>query len=228
MDADEKRRFKDEIYEQFARIGKAFSSPPRLELIDLLAQGEWAVEELAEETGMSTANTSRHLQVLRRARLVSRRKEGNQAFYGLSGPEVFSAWRAVRELAESRLGDVRDIVGQYLSDRDELEAVTTSELASRLEAEDVIVLDVRPEREYRAGHIPGARSIPVETLEDRLEELSGEAEIVAYCRGPYCVFSDEAVRRLRVLGHDVRRLEEGLPDWVAEGRPVEHETALSD
>lgn len=145
MNTDDKRRFKHEIYEQFARIGKALSSPPRLELIDLLAQGERAVEELAEETGMSTANTSRHLQVLRRARLVRRRKEGNRAFYSLSGPDVFSAWRAVRELAEARLGDVREIVQQYLTDRDQLQGITSAEVAARLEEDDgVLVLDVRP------------------------------------------------------------------------------------
>lgn len=228
MDTDEKRRFKDEIYDQFARIGKAFSSPPRLELVDLLAQGERAVEELAEETGMSTANTSRHLQVLRRARLVRRRKDGNRAYYNLSGPDVFSAWRAVRELAEARLGDVREVVEQYLTDRGQLRAITTAELATRLEEnDDVLVLDVRPEREYRTGHIPGARSIPIETLEDHLGELSGDEEIVAYCRGPYCVFSDEAVRRLRARGFDVKRLEGGLPDWAAEGHPVDEEAALA-
>ncbi|MFW6207028.1 MAG: rhodanese-like domain-containing protein, partial [Gemmatimonadota bacterium] len=153
---------------------------------------------------------------------------GNRAFYSLSGPDVFSAWRAVRKLAEARLGDVHEIVQQYLTDREQLQGITPTELAARLEEDDgVLVLDVRPEREYRTGHIPGARSIPIETLEERLGELSGDQQIVAYCRGPYCVFSDEAVRRLRAEGFDVKRLEGGLPDWAAEGRPVKQDTALS-
>lgn len=221
MNTDEKRRFKDEIYGQFARLGKALSSPRRLELVDLLAQDERAVDELAEETGMSTANTSRHLQVLRGVRLVRRRREGNRVYYRLASPEVYDAWRALRTLAEARLGDVREIVEEYLADRGELRAVDREELARRLEEGDVVVLDVRPEREYRAGHIPGARSLPLEALERRLDELPDDQEIVAYCRGPYCVFSDEAVRRLRARGYEVTRLEGGLPEWRAEGRPVE-------
>lgn len=220
MDTKEKRRFKDEIYGQFARLGKALSSPRRLELVDLLAQDERAVDELAEETGMSTANTSRHLQVLRGVRLVRRRREGNRVYYRLASPEVYDAWRALRTLAEARLGDVREIVEEYLDDRGELRAVSREELARRLEEDDVVVLDVRPEREYRAGHIPGARSLPLEDLERRLDELPDDQEIVAYCRGPYCVFSDDAVRRLRARGFDVTRMEGGLPEWRAEGRPV--------
>ncbi len=221
MDRDQKRSFKDEIYDQFARIGKAFSSARRLEVIDLLAQCERSVEELAEETGMSVANTSRHLQVLRRERLVRRRKEGTYVYYSLAGSEVFQAWTSVRSLAESRLAEVEDTVERYLTDRDQLEALTPDELEDRLEKDDVILLDVRPEEEYRTGHIPGARSVPVDTLEARLEELPDDGEVVAYCRGPYCVFSDEAVRRLQEEGWTARRLEGGLPDWAAEGRPVE-------
>jgi rhodanese-related sulfurtransferase len=221
MDNARKRSFKDEVYEQFARIGKAFSSASRLELIDLLAQGERAVEELAEETDMSVANTSRHLQVLRRERLVRRRKEGTYVYYTLAGSEVYRAWTAVRSLAESRLAEVEETVRRYLTDRKELEAVTAAELETRLEREDVIVLDVRPEAEYRDGHIPGAQSIPVDRLEEHLDQLPEGQEIVAYCRGPYCVYSDEAVRRLRSTGRSARRLDEGLPGWKAAGRPVE-------
>lgn len=227
MDRDRKRSFKEEIYDQFARIGKAFSSARRLELIDLLAQTERSVEELAEETGMSVANTSRHLQVLRRERLVRRRKEGTYVYYTLAGTEVYDAWKAVRALAESRLAEIEDTVQRYLSDREQLEALTTEELEDRLAEDGVIVLDVRPEEEYRSGHIPGARSVPVDRLESRLDELPEEGEIVAYCRGPYCVFSDEAVRRLQEEGRTAHRLEGGLPDWEAEGRPVE-ESASSD
>lgn len=221
MEDSQKRSFKDEIYDQFARIGKAFSSARRLELVDLLAQTERTVEELAEETGMSVANTSRHLQVLRRERLVRRRKEGTYVHYTLAGPEVYRAWKAVRALAEVRLAEIDDTVRRYLTDRDQFEAVTAGELEARLDDEDVIVLDVRPTEEYRAGHIPGARSVPIDRLEEHLDALPEDKEVVAYCRGPYCVFSDAAVRRLRARGRKARRLEVGLPDWVAEGRPVE-------
>jgi rhodanese-related sulfurtransferase/predicted transcriptional regulator len=221
MDTDRKRAFKDEIYEQFARIGKAFSSASRLELIDLMAQRERTVEELAEETEMSVANTSRHLQVLKGERLVRRRKDGTRAYYTLAGPEVYRAWKAVRTLAEARLAEVEETVKRYLSDRDEMEVLSPEELEERLERDDVLVLDVRPEKEYDAGHIPGARSIPIDQIEDRLDELPDDKEIVAYCRGPYCVYSDDAVRELREKGRDALRLTEGLPDWLVEGRPVE-------
>lgn len=221
MDNDRKRAFKDEIYEQFARIGKAFSSASRLELIDLMAQGERTVEELADETEMSVANTSRHLQVLKGERLVRRRKEGTRAYYTLAGPEVYRAWKAVRTLAEARLAEVEETVKRYLSDREEMEALSPEELEERLKRDDVLVLDVRPEEEYEAGHIPGARSIPIDQLAEHLEELPDDRDIVAYCRGPYCVYSDDAVRELREKGREAFRLTEGLPDWLVEGRPVE-------
>ncbi len=221
MDPAQKRSFKDEIYDQFARIGKALSSASRLELIDLLAQRERTVDELAEETDMSVANTSRHLQVLKGERLVRRRKEGTRAYYTLAGPEVYRAWKAVRTLAESRLPEIEETVRRYLTDRDKMEALSPEELEERIENDDILVLDVRPEEEYETGHIPGARSIPLNRLEERLGELPEEKEIVAYCRGPYCVYSDEAVRQLRDAGRDARRLTEGLPDWAVEGRPVE-------
>jgi rhodanese-related sulfurtransferase len=221
MNHKKKRAFKDEIYEQFARIGKALSSASRLELIDLLAQGERTVDALAEETEMSVANTSRHLQVLKGERLVRRRKEGTRAYYTLAGPEVYRAWRAVRSLAEARLAEVEETVRRYLTDRDQMDALTPEELEERLEEDEVLVLDVRPKEEYRTGHIPGARSIPIDQLEEHLEDLPEDKEIVAYCRGPYCVYSDDAVRKLREEGRNARRLSEGLPDWLAEGRSVE-------
>ena len=222
MENEQKRAFKDEIYEQFARIGKAFSSGSRLELIDLLAQQERTVDELAEETEMSVANTSRHLQVLKGERLVRRRKDGTRAYYRLAGPEVYRAWKAMRSLAETRLAEVEETVKRYLSDRDEMEALSQEELEERLERDDVLVLDVRPEEEFEAGHIPGARSIPVDRLEGHLDELPEDRDIVAYCRGPYCVYSDDAVRKLREKGRNARRLSGGLPDWLVEGRSVEH------
>ncbi len=221
MENEKKRAFKDEIYDQFARIGKAFSSASRLELIDLLAQGERSVDKLADETEMSVANTSRHLQVLKKERLVRRRKDGTRAFYRLAGPEVYRAWRAMRTLAESRLSEVEETVQHYLSDRDELGALSPEELEERLADEEVVVIDVRPEGEYETGHIPGARSIPIDQFEAHLDDLPTDRPIVAYCRGPYCVYSDDAVRRLREKGYDAYRLTEGLPDWASEDRPVE-------
>ncbi len=220
MDSSEKRTFKDELYEQFARIGKALSSPRRLEMIDLLAQKEWSVEELAEEAGLSVANTSRHLQMLRREHLVRRQKQGKYIFYTLAGEDVYAAWRALRQLAESRLAEVDRIVQTFLSAREEMEAVTAEELAERRARDEVTVLDVRPAEEFAAGHIPGARSIPVDELEERLGELPPDREIVAYCRGPYCVFSDQAIDKLISRGFRARRLAGGLPDWVGEHRPV--------
>lgn len=225
MEIEAKRAFKDEIYEQFARIGKAFSSASRLELIDLLAQRERRVDDLAEETGMSVANTSRHLQVLRRERLVQRRKDGTRAFYTLADPSVYRAWRALRALAETRLAEVETTVQHYLTDRASMTALSAEELKTRLERDDVILLDVRPEPEYDAGHIPGARSLPIDELAAHIEALPGGHEVVAYCRGPYCVYSDEAVRRLRDRGYEAHRLAGGLPDWAAAGHPVERTAA---
>ena len=217
------RAFKNQLFEQFARIGKALANPRRLELLDLLAQGERTVENLAQETSMSVASTSRHLQVLRAARLVEVRREGLYAYYQLADERVFVVWQAIRNLGEARLAEIDLIVQTFLKDRDSLEAVDAEELLARLQDERVVILDVRPEEEYRAGHIPSARSVPVERLEAYLEEIPKDREIVAYCRGPYCVFSDEAVALLRSRGYQARRLAQGLPDWRAAGMPVERE-----
>src|SRR5215216_7615585 len=193
MNNAEHREFKDHIFEQFARIGKALSHPKRLEIIDLLAQAERAVEQVAKETAMPVANASQHLQVLKGARMVEVRREGLYMHYRLADEDVFRTWQAVRDLAESRLAEVDGVVEAYLENRDALEAVDATELMERLSDEGVVVLDVRPEEEYRAGHIPGALSVPVDALEAALQTLPKDREIVAYCRGPYCVFSDEAV-----------------------------------
>jgi len=170
---------------------------------------------------MSVANTSRHLQELKSARLVEVRRQGHYGYYRLADEGVYGVWRAIRGLGEARLAEIEQLVGTYLTDRDSLEAVCAKELLSKMREEDVVVLDVRPEEEYRAGHIPGARSVPVERLEAYLGEIPEDREIVAYCRGPYCVFSDKAVALLRSRGYRVSRLEEGLPDWRAAGLPVE-------
>jgi rhodanese-related sulfurtransferase len=221
MSNDSKRPFKRELFEEFARIGQALASGARLELLDLLSQTERTVEQLADETGLSVANVSQHLQVMRRARLVEVRREGLYAFYRLADEGVFRVWQAMRALGEARLLEVQEVVRTYLKDREKLEAVTAEELARRLEDGSVVVLDVRPAEEYRACHISGAVSIPVGELKKRLSELPRRKEIVAYCRGPYCVQSDTAVALLSANGFKVRRMAVGLPDWRASGLPVE-------
>lgn len=213
------RLFKRDLYEQFARVGKALASPARLELLDLLAQSERSVEDLAREADLTVANASQHLQVLRQARLVDVRRDGNLRYYRLAGPEAFRVWQSLRDFGESCVAEVGQLVRTYLQEREDLEAISLEELRARLA--DVVVLDVRPEVEFRAGHIPGARSLPVEQLHARLQDLPQDTVIVAYCRGPYCVYSDEAVQVLRDQGFDARRLAVGLPDWEAAGLPVE-------
>ena len=224
MKADEKRTFKHLLYEQFARIGKALSGAHRLELLDVLAQGERSVEALAQETGMSVANASQHLQVLRAAQLVEVRREGVYSYYRLANERVFHLWQALRQVGEARLAEIDRIVQTYLHDRRLLQPISARELLARLAEGNIILLDVRPVEEYAAGHLPRALSIPLPELEVRLPELSCELDIVDYCRGPYCVFADEAVALLRAWGYHARRLEEGLPDWRALGFPVENGT----
>src|SRR5437588_971661 len=224
MDQQEKRAFKNQLYEQFARIGKALSSSHRLELLEVLAQGEHSVEALAQETGMSVANASQHLQVLRAAQLVEVRREGVYIYYRLADERVFSLWQAMREVGEARIAEIERIVQTYLHERTLLQPISAAELRQRLIEGDVVLLDVRPVEEYQASHLPDALFIPVTELEARLPELPREKEIVAYCRGPYCVFADEAVALLQTNGYNARRLEQGLPDWRALGLPIESGT----
>jgi rhodanese-related sulfurtransferase/DNA-binding transcriptional ArsR family regulator len=221
MNQQEKRAFKNHLYEQFARIGKALSNAHRLELLEVLAQGEHSVEELAKETGMSVANASQHLQVLRAAQLVEVRREGVYIYYRLANEQVFTLWQAMRQVGEARIAEIDRIVDTYLHDRSLLQPISAQELLQRLVDNNIILLDVRPVEEYAAGHLPEALSIPVADLEARLPELPQDKEIVAYCRGPYCVFADEAVALLRTNGYSAHRLEQGLPDWQALGLPVE-------
>ena len=215
------RAFKDNLFEQFARIGKALANGKRLELLELLAQKECTVEELTRLTEMSSANTSQHLQVLRHARLIEFRKDGLYARYRLADGRVFGLWQALRDLGEDRIAEIDRVVHCFLKERSTLRAVTTEELRKRLKDGNAIVLDVRPAEEYGAGHIPGARSIPLSELKIRLRELPKTREIVAYCRGPYCVLADEAVAMLRSRGLKAFRLDQGFPDWKARGFPVE-------
>jgi rhodanese-related sulfurtransferase len=211
---------KHRIYSQLTRIAKALSSPGRLELIELLAQGERTVEVLARGAGLSIANASHHLQVLREARLVEARKQGLYVHYRLAGPDVFNLFRTLRRVAGRRLDEVDQILKTYFGSRDALEPVGRRDLLKRADEGTVVVLDVRPPEEYRAGHIPGAISVPLEQLAARLSSLPRDKEIVAYCRGPYCVLSFDAVKALRAHGRKARRLEDGFPEWRAAGHPV--------
>ena len=214
------RRFKTAIYEQFARIGKAISNPARLELLDLLCQGPRTVEALAKEATLGLANTSQHLKALRVARLVEAEKSGLYVTYSLADEQVCQFFRSLRILAESRLVEVREITREFLADRKGLEPVDREALLAKVRDGAVTVLDVRPAEEYRSGHIPGALSIPLKELERRLSDLPRERDIVAYCRGPYCVLAVEAVEMLRARGFSAFRLEQSVQDWWAEGLPV--------
>ncbi len=214
------RAFKDAIYEQFARIGKAVSSPKRLELLDLLCQGERTVEVLAKESGLTVANASQHLQVLRAARLVAAEKEGLFVIYRLADQTVCEFFRTMRVLAESQLAEVDQIKRRFLEGREGMQPVDREALLDLVREEAVTVLDVRPVEEYNAGHIPGALSIPLKELKQHLAELPRDQEIVAYCRGPYCVLSVQAVEMLRAKGFQAVRLEEGIQDLRAMGFPI--------
>lgn len=205
------RRAKDALFEAIASMGKAFASPRRLELIDLLAQGPRTVEELARATAQSTANTSQHLQALHTAGAVDRQREGIRVRYRLAGDDVLELWLALSAISAGRIAEVERAAHEYLGEP--VEAITQDELKARLQKGDLVLVDVRPEEEFEAGHIQGAVSIPVDELSDRLGELPQDAEIIAYCRGPLCAYAHNAVRRLRSAGHAARRLEGGWPEW---------------
>lgn len=211
------REAKDDLFDGFAEVAKALSSGRRAELIDVLEQGDRNVEQLADEIGQSVANTSFHLRALAAAGLVTTRRDGNRIYYRLSSPRVAELWAAVRDVAVAHHAELDALAAAYLGGRSELEQMSRSELARRLEAGDVVVIDVRPAAEYEAGHITGARSIPIESLQQRLAELPDDVEVVAYCRGPFCVYADDAVRRLRAGGRRARRLEDGFPQWQRAG-----------
>jgi rhodanese-related sulfurtransferase/DNA-binding transcriptional ArsR family regulator len=215
------REFKDALYAQFARIGHALASPKRIELLDLLGQGEKTVETLADQVATPIKNTSAHLRVLRQARLVETRRDGTYVYYRLADDDVFRLLKALEALGHSRLADVQHVVRLYLDSRDQLEPVTFKELRQLMRDGDITILDVRPTDEYEAGHIPDALSVPVPELKRRLREIPKNREVIAYCRGRYCVYSLEAVTLLRKHGYKARRAHEGLADWRAAGLPVE-------
>jgi rhodanese-related sulfurtransferase len=209
------------LFDAQASVAQALGSGRRAEIVDVLAQGERSVDELAAEISQSAANTSQHLQVLARAGLVRSRREGTHIFYRLTSDRVAELWAAVRDVAARHVAEVDVLAEEYLGERDGVEQLSAGELERRLARGDVVVLDVRPEEEFRAGHIPGARSAPLPALDVLAEKLPRRREIVAYCRGPYCVYADDAVRLLRARGLKARRLDVGFPEWRRAGLPVE-------
>ena len=215
------RQFKDRLYGQYARIGKALGNPARLEVLELLAQSDRTVDSLAAELGLSTANASQHLQVLRGAGLVETRREGLFIHYRLADEAIMSLSGALRTVAERRLAGLDRLIRDEFKNRDDAEVVGLEELLQRARRDDVVILDTRPTQEYRSGHIPGALSVPVEELKVQLRKLPKSKEYVAYCRGPYCVYADRAVELLTSSGRKARRLKEGFPEWKAAGFPVE-------
>ncbi len=215
------REFKDFVYGELARIAHGFSSPKRLELIDVLAQGERDVDTLARHVSMTTANTSRHLQVLKNARLVESRRDGVRVFYRLADDGVFDCWKKLQALGENNLAEIREVVRTFFEEKDHLEPVAMEELWRRIQDQEVTVIDVRPPEEYGHAHLPGAISVPLPELMERLKEIPSGRRVVAYCRGPYCVLSAEAVRLLRESGYQAGRMTEGIPDWKNAGFPVE-------
>lgn len=213
--------FKQDLFSLFARVGKALSNGNRLELLEFLAQGERSVDELTKVSGLTLGNVSQHLQSLRQAGLVTSRKEGLKVIYRLSGDEVIDLLNALRSVAERRVAEVERLINSFLTVKDDLEPVPRGELLKRVRDGLVTVVDVRPAREYAAGHVPGAVNIPLDQLESHLKELKSAGEIVAYCRGPYCVLAFDAVQQLRRQGLKARRLEDGFPEWKRAGLPVE-------
>jgi rhodanese-related sulfurtransferase/DNA-binding HxlR family transcriptional regulator len=209
------------LFDALASVAQALGSGRRAEIVDVLAQGERSVDELAREISQSVANTSQHLQVLARAGLVRSRREGTRIIYRLASDRVGELWSAVRDVAVRHVAEVSVLADEYLGERDGVEQLSAEELSRRLERGDVVVLDVRPETEFRAGHIAGARSAPVDELDTHVDELPKRREVVAYCRGPYCVYADDAVRLLRSRGLNARRLDVGYPEWQRAGLPVE-------
>lgn len=214
------RAAKDALFEALASVTKALSSGRRAEIVDLLAQGERSVDDVAAELDQSVANTSHHLRTLARAGLVRTRREGTRVIYGLASEHVLQLWTVVRDVAAEHVAEVDRLAQAYLGRRDGLQPISRNELAERLRHGEVTVIDVRPAIEYEAGHVESARSLPISELRRRLDALPRDAEVVAYCRGPYCVYADDAVRLLRQKGFDARRLEDGFPEWKRAGLPV--------
>lgn len=220
MEASEKRQFKNTLYETFARVGKALSNGHRIELLELLAQGEKTVETLARECDLSIANASQHLQTLKNVGLVDTRREGTFIFYRISSMDAFRVWQSLRDFGEKELADLQKLLRDVKEQKHFTDGIDLPTLQEKLKSGEAVLLDVRPTSEFQAGHLPDARSIPVEELAQRIKELPLDREIVAYCRGPYCVFADEAVKLLQEQGFEAQRLNLGVPDWQAAGLPI--------
>ena len=214
------RAAKDALYAGFAEVAKALASGRRAEIADVLAQGERSVDEIAEEIGQTVANTSHHLRAMARAGILTTRRDGTRIFYALAGDRVGELWSALQDVAATHVAGLEKLAAAYLGDRDGVEVIDREELTRRLERGEVVVLDVRPEAEYTAGHIAGARSLPVGELRRQLRSFPKDADVVAYCRGPYCVYADDAVRELNRKGFRARRLIDGFPEWKRAGLPV--------
>jgi len=217
----DKRIFKEKVYSLLAKMIQAMANPRRLEIIDLLGQGEKSVDQLAKETHMAIANASQHLQVLKAANLVDVRREGNFIYYRLAHDEIYKSWQTMRQLGLERIAEMDKIIKEFREKRNVLEEVKINELLTRLNSRNIVLLDVRPADEYETGHIPEAINIPVDELANQLKKLPKNKEYVAYCRGPFCVFADEAVSMLIKKGFRAKRLAEGFPDWKLKGLPVE-------
>lgn len=220
----DKREFKDKVFSELAKISQALGNAKRLEIVDLLAQGEKTVDKIAASTGMSVANTSQHLQVLKAGNLVSIQRKGNFISYKLSSTDVAIIYTLLRDFGTSRIAEIDKVVKEFRAGKHNLDSVTVEELIDKMSLENVVLLDVRPQDEFESGHISGALSIPIEQLAERLSEIPSDKTVVAYCRGPFCVFADEAVKLLHQHNFNVTRLEEGFPDWKMKGLPIETTT----
>jgi rhodanese-related sulfurtransferase/DNA-binding HxlR family transcriptional regulator len=218
------REAKNSLFDAFAEVAKALGSGRRAEIVDVLAQGQRSVEELAGEIEQSVANTSHHLQALMRAGLLTTRRDGTRVFYALASDRVGDLWAALRSVAAEHVAGIEKLTTAYLGDRRDLESITRDELAARLRRRNVVVIDVRPEPEFTAGHIPGARSVPPDEVKQRLRAIPKDSEVVAYCRGPFCVYADDVVRVLKRRGIRAQRLEDGFPEWQRAG----HEIAVGE
>ncbi len=216
-----KREFKDSVYNELAKITKSMANPHRLEIIELLAQGDFSVEQIAEQTNLPIANASQHLQVLKTAMLVDINRQGNFIYYRLANNNVFKAWKALRELGVERIATIEKLVRDFRQSKFKFESVTIDGLLQKLESGKVTILDVRPQTEFNKGHIANAVSIPIDELKERMSGLPKRTEIIAYCRGPFCVYADEAVALLCKAGYKATRLEEGFPDWKIQELPIE-------
>jgi rhodanese-related sulfurtransferase/DNA-binding HxlR family transcriptional regulator len=221
MREDGRRAAKRKLFDGFGAVAKALGSGRRMEILDVLTQGPRSVEELASEIGQSVANTSHHLRTMARAGLLGSDRQGTRILYRVASPKVTELWRALRDVAAEQVAEIDRLATGYLGDREGLEPVSQQELVRRLRRKDVVVLDVRPVSEYAAGHIAGARSVPVAELSRRLKDVPKRSQVIAYCRGPYCVFADDAVRILRRNGYRAARLDDGFPEWRDAGLPVE-------